>query len=241
MSPIAGLAGLKAQALRPLARSRIGLGASFTLLFAAAIVAISACASSEEGEAAEPTTLPTINVFTTPTPRPNEDEIRILLGADIILPGPGFFIQFPDDWTSDTDDPSGFDVVLRAPQPDRDATGQAYPAISVGTDVPEGYDGLPGRQFLDKTLDDGLPLLQGTLNGLRMIRAQVERLPTGDSVLFEYSYNSTVAGRLHSVQYVVPGDTRVFLITLTSLESAWDRYARTFNVAMATFSILAGK
>ena len=184
--------------------------------------------------------MPTINVFTTPTPRPNENEIRNLLGADIILPGAGLFIQFPGDWTSDTDDPGRFDIILKAPQPDRDAIGQAYPAISVGTDVPEGYDG-PGRRFLDKTLEDGLPLLQGTLNDLRMIRAQVERLPTGESVLFEYSYNSEVAGRLHSVQYVVPGDTRVFLVTLTSLESDWDRYARTYNVAMATFSILAGK
>ena len=114
-------------------------------------------------------------------------------------------------------------------------------AISVATDVPDGYAPVRGRQFLDTTIEEGLGILRRSLDDFQMIRSSVQRLPAGESAVFEYSYNAPSAGRLHSLQYVVPGQTKIFLVTLTSLDSVWPQYARTFEVAMATFTVLAGK
>ena len=213
---------------------------ALTALVAITALSISACESPFADKEQKPTPTPTFNVFSTPTPRPGDGEIQALLGADFSMPDAGFFVRFPGEWTLDTDDPAGFEVVFRSREPDRDQTGQAFAAISVATDVPAGYAPVRGRRFFDTTLEEGLAVLQ-SLDDFQLVQSWIQLLPAGDAAVFEYSYSAPSAGRLHSLQYVVPGDTRVFLITLTSLDSVWSRYAKTFEVTMATFTVLAGK
>lgn len=124
-----------------------------TVLVAITALSISACESPFADKEQKPTPTPTFNVFSTPTPRPGDGEIQALLGADFSMPDAGFFVRFPGEWTLDTDDPAGFEVVFRSRKPDRDQTGQAFAAISVATDTyPQATPPFEGGGFSTQRL-----------------------------------------------------------------------------------------
>jgi len=206
-----------------------------------AVAAVLVASCSPAVEAPEPTRTPTRNVFVTPTPVFSDAEMSSLLGADFIRPESGFFISYPKAWEYSTDPEQGFDAAFRAPVGDHDAGGEVFASIAVGSDPAPNYTGRPGREYLDNTLTKGVQVLEASMKDFELIASYVQKLPSGDAAVFEYRYTSAEAHRVRSIQLVIPGPTRLFLLTATALDSAWKTYERTFVASAASFTILAGR
>ena len=188
---------------------------------------------------------PTPTPTPAPTPRPpapalTPEDIQALLGSDYLDTDLGFFISYPSDWTVDPAEEAGLAIAFKAPVADTDATGTAYPSITVDTYVPEGFPRTTTRFFLEVTLENGVPLLEESLPAFELLATDIQEIPAGDAALFEFRHGAD-NGRLHTMQLVIAGTSRVYAVTLTALDTTFENYLQVFLAVVSTFSILGGR
>lgn len=176
----------------------------------------------------------------TPTPVLTADQIAAVVGLDHIDTELGFFISYPVDWRVDPAEDEGLAIAFKAPVADTDATGTAFTSITVDTYVPEGFPRETTRFFLETTLKNGVPLLEASLPAFELLAADIQGLPGGDAALFEFLHGQD-NGRLHTMQLVFAGTTRVYAVTITALDSVFVTYLPVFLAVASSFTILGGR
>jgi len=131
-------------------------------------------------------------------------------------------------------------VAFRAPVADTDATGTAYPTITVDTYVPDDFPRTTTRFFLEVTMENGIPLLEESLPAFELLAGEVQKIPAGYTELFEFRHGAE-NGRLHTMQLVVAGVQWVYSVTYTALDSVFEDRLVIYLAVVSTFSILGGR
>jgi hypothetical protein len=145
----------------------------------------------------------------------------------------GISLKLPANWTVDpppanTPNARPAPLVARAPLRDRDDTGEFQTVLIISTDTGSDFDAAAQQTRLanDRSFSNYKPVETPTAT----------RIANTDAVTFGGTFTLGPL-KLRSQQYMLTRNNKIYVITVTALESQWDKYRPAFDAAIHTLTL----
>lgn len=142
----------------------------------------------------------------------------------------GITIKFPISWRIEAASSSASFVIARAPDADKDDSGAFYANINITATRAGKVDGAAAQALNQKNLPNYKPVEEPaavTINGLE-----------GTTFGGTFSLKST---KLRNRQYLLTTDKAGYVLTITTLETHWQKHAPTAEAAIQTLRLASEK
>ena len=141
----------------------------------------------------------------------------------------GFSICQPPTWSKDESGAAGTTVIFKNPKTDKDGTTSYTANLNVLV--------KPSENDLAGYIADAKDYMPKLFQNYALIHEEQIDLNGKKAHTLEATYISTNA-KVHVKQIILVEDSKVYLITSASLDSAWNNYISSFNSQVQTFKII---